>query len=241
MIAKVRNLNRQFPQKYRSNFKNLLVSGCSYVWNNSSECSVTWPYYLRDIAGFEEVYDCSQSGGGPSHVFNSIINEIETNENLDPANTLIIIMWPQLSRVDTIARQDITRPWHSISNYNFNETYGTLSLFLQNDDNSSLSQLCREYHKHVDGSVYENMIKVAALNSYLRDKNFTKVFLSWKSPLSTELIKYLDPIEHLDDFTQLNRMRVPNDGHPTPDAHLRWTREHLIPYLNDKNFIETVK
>jgi hypothetical protein len=146
-------------------------------------------------------------------------------------------MWPELTRIDTIARLEITTPWHYMSNYQYNETYGTLSLFNQTTGSTSLDRLCNEYYKHIDGTVYENLIKVNALNSYLNDKQFNKVFLSWKTPKTNDLVKYLDTVQCLDDWTEEHNMRIPNDGHPTPEAHLQWSRSQLIPYLLEKNLI----
>lgn len=240
MVAKTRNLTKTFLQTHTSRFKNLLVSGCSYVWNNSEEHACTWPYYLRDIVGFQEVYDCSQSGAGPSHVFNSIINEIETNTLINSDNTLIIVMWPELARVDTIAHRRITKPWHSMSNYDFDDLYSTLSLFGNAQGDTSLDRLCQEYHKHVDGTIYENIIKVKALDSYIRDKQFNRVFLSWKNPIDLLLKQYLDFDSYLDNWTEEHNMRIPGDGHPTPDAHLQWTRSQLVPFLTNQKIIQSL-
>ena len=245
MIAKVRNLKSVFSQSHETKFKKLLVSGGSFVWNNSEEHICTWPYYLRDLSGFQEVYDCSQSGAGPGHVFNSIINEIETNSSISPKDTLIILMFSDLSTVDTISTPDITRPWHPMSNYNFNDQFSSLTLFrgpFTNKSNSLLQKLCIDYAKHIDPDAqsYENLLKIKALNSYLRDKGFTKIFLNWKEPESKDLLSYLDKIQCLDDYTQEHDMRIPGDGHPTPDAHLQWTREHLIPYLVNQGLVNEI-
>ena len=248
MTAKIRNLKRQFSQKYKSNFKNLLVSGGSYVWNNSSDCSVTWPYYLRDIAGFEEVYDCSQAGSGITHVFNSVINEIETTKNFNAEDTLVILMLNNFAATDTIATQDITRPWHNTSNYDFNNKFSSLSLFksfknmTKDTSNSSLKKLCIDYAKHIDmdAQIYENLIKMKALRAYLNEKKFTYILLNWKKSHLPEVNNYVAQVEELDNWTERHKMRIPNDGHPTPDAHLKWTQEILIPYLDEKKFIENL-
>jgi hypothetical protein len=245
MIAKVRNLDRQFSQKYKSNFKNLLVSGGSFVHNNSEDCICAWPYYLRDIVGFTEVYDCSQAGSGVTHVFNSVINEIETTKNFNAEDTLVILMLNDFAVTDTIATRDITRPWHNISNYDFNNKFSSLTLFKdmsKETPNSSLKKLCIDYAKQIDmdAQIYENLIKMKALRAYLNEKKFTYILLSWKKSHLPEVADYVAQIEELDTWTERHQMRIPNDGHPSADAHLRWTREILIPYLNEKKFIETL-
>jgi len=245
MVAKIRNLNRSFPQRYKSNFKNLLVSGGSVVYNNSEDHLCSWPYYLRDIGGFAEVYDCAQAGSGITHLFNSIINEIEINKNFNARDTLVILMLNDFAITDTIATQDITRPWHKQSNYDFNDKFSSLTLFkgpFKEKSSSSLEKLCLEYAKHVDmdAQIYENLIKMRALRAYLNEKKFTYVLLSWQKSYLPEVNDYLVQIEELDTWTERHQMRIPNDGHPTPDAHLRWTNEILIPWLDEKKIIETL-
>ena len=84
MTATLRQLPRVFDPVYTSQWQNLLVSGCSYTWNNSMTDICTWPYYLRDLGNFQQVWDCSQGGSGPAHCFNSIINELTINPELTP-------------------------------------------------------------------------------------------------------------------------------------------------------------
>jgi len=245
MVAKIRNINRAFLQKYKSSFKNLLVSGGSVVYNNSDDHICSWPYYLRDIAGFTEVYDCSQAGSGITHVFNSVINEIETNNNLNASDTLIILMLNDFAITDTIATQDITRQWHSQSNYDFNNKFSSLTLFkgpFTEKATGSLKNLCIEYAKHIDmdAQMYENLIKITALRTYLNEKKFTYVLLNWKKSCLPEVNDYVVQIEELDTWTERHQLRIPNDGHPTPDAHLRWTNEILIPYLGKEEIVETL-
>jgi hypothetical protein len=251
MTAKQRNLDRNFDQMCETRFKNLLISGCSYTWNNSEQYVCSWPYYLRDICGFEQVFDCSQSGAGSNHIFNSVINEIETNENIKQDNTLVVVMWSGLTRTDVIASQDITAPWHFMSNYNFNNKFATLSIFNDAQGENLLSTLCQQYKRLVDtdAQIYESMLKIIALESYLKQKQFDFVFTSWMNPrleldrvkcnLSSQVSSLLNNIPYLDEYAIQKNQKEP-DGHPTPDGYLGWTREHLIPYLDSKKYIETL-
>jgi hypothetical protein len=223
----------------------LLVSGCSFTWNNSEEHICSWPYYLRDIAGFDRVFDCSQSGAGSNHIFNSIINEIETNTEVSPEDTLIVIMWSGLTRTDVISTTDITKPWHFMSNYHFDDEFSTLSIFNNVTGNTPLDDLCRQYKRLVgfDAQIYESLLKIIALDAYLKQKDFKYVFLSWKDPdtdtehINSSLVNIvdslLDPVRYLDDYAKSNQLQE-TDGHPTPNGYLRWTREYLIPYLVDR-------
>lgn len=244
MTAKIRKLANQFTTTYTTQFKNLLVSGCSFTYNNSDSIICTWPYYLRDLAGFEQVYDCSQGGAGNNHVFNSIINEIETNPNINTQDTLVIIMWSGLTRTDVIAKQDVTKPEHHMSNYCFDDQYATLSIFNHIDKSTPFDQLCRQYKKLVsaDAQVYESVIKIIALKAYLDQKGFRSIITSWKDPqlelkhttinpsIINSAISTVNAVTYLDSYAISKKFREA-DGHPTPYGHLGWTRNHLLPYL----------
>ena len=248
MTAKIRNLPKQFTSTHNTKFKNLLVSGCSFTFNNSDKDICSWPYYLRDLAGFDEVYDCSQSGAGNNHVFNSIINEIETNSDINTRNTLVIIMYAGLTRTDVIAEQDITRPWHPMSNYCFDDQFATLTLFNSVDDTTPLDQLGRRYKKLVsmDAQIYESLIKIITLKAYLDQKGFKSVITSYKdlqsrlkgTTIGPAIVKSalltIDAVTYLDSYAASMNLQEP-DGHPTPNGYLGWTQEHLLPFLVESN------
>jgi hypothetical protein len=248
MTAKIRKLANQFTSTHTTQFKNLLVSGCSFTYNNSEKHICSWPYYLRDIADFKQVYDCSQSGAGSNHIFNSIINEIETNNDITPDSTLVICMWSGLTRTDTIATRDITKPYHSMSNYDFDDKFSTLSIFNQSQeqDKSPVAEMSRQYKKIVDvnAQIYESCLKIIALDAYLKHTGFTSIHTSWQDPgpdllqLTSgvkDLVKNkFDKIQFLGNYAKKNNLLEPC-GHPTPDGYLAWTRECLVPFLVESN------
>lgn len=248
MTVKTRNIAKIFTSTHQTRFKNLLVSGCSFTYNNREEHSCTWPYYLRDIAQIENVYDASQAGVGNNHIFNSIVYEIETNPDVRPDNTLIIVMWSGLTRTDVIADQEITAPWHKISNYCFDQKFATFTIVNETTDQTVIGDMCKLYKKIIspDAQILESLIKIQALRAYLTAKQFSFVFLSWRNPLpelnqiQTQINLELDNNDYLFEFAEQRHMRIPNDGHPTPDAHLLWTRECLIPLLESKGIVDKI-
>lgn len=216
------------------------------VWNNSEQDLCSWPYYLRDRAGFDEVYDASQSGAGSNHIFNSIVNEVETNPDVSAQKTLIVVMWSNLTRTDVIAPNSVTRPWHHMSNYDFDENFSTLSIFNTTSGSSILDKLCADYKKIIPftAQVYESVLKILALYSYLQNKNFNFIFTTWQDPspeldilkhkdLKKKVLNLLSPIELLLPHASRFNMIGPC-GHPTPDGYLSWTMNCLIPYLCDQ-------
>jgi hypothetical protein len=235
----IRNIAKPFDATYRTTFSNLLVSGCSFTFNNSNQHACSWPYYLRDLCGFREVYDCSQSGAGSNHIFNSIVNEIESNASINNQNTIVIIAWSGLTRTDVIASHDITKSWHFMSNYRFDENYSTLSIFNSVDGNSQLEKLCKLYKTIVDADaqILESAIKIIALKNYLQNKKFNHVFVQYQD-LKAELDclnLQVKPktIDCFDNITPIGNHATELEpcGHPTPNSYLNWTRECLLPHL----------
>lgn len=227
------------------------------TYNNSDVDICSWPYYLRDLGNFETIHNVAQAGAGATHIFNSIINEVEYNEKISPGDTQIIVMWSGLTRTDTISTQDITTPWHgyvsagynestmhdksnSLYTYHFNNQFATLSLFNGARGKTPLDDLCRSYKRYVstDATIYESMLKIKSLKGYLDNKGFNSIFTIMYDP--SEDLKIIDKtIEELDDIPYLLEFAIEEKlieggvtgGHPTPDGYLRWTKEHLIPYL----------
>jgi hypothetical protein len=253
MTAKIRNLLYvpSTPAIGQSDLPNLLVAGCSYTWNNSEEHACTWPYYLVDSLGFNQVYDCSQSGSGPDLTFNSVINEILTCPTIQPDNTMIIVMWSELSRTDVITNLDRDiKNYHNMSLYQLNDFYCNFSIFNDTDSRDTLlDKLSYQYKRLVPFSAqqYQSLLKIIGLSAFLDKMKFKYMFISaW--PVDQEnllknhipkkvidnAINLFDPVMSLDHYAGLHQMRIPNDRHPTPDAHLKWTKEHLVPAIYKK-------
>ena len=256
-MSHTRNISRHLPATHLSRFKNVLVSGCSFTFNPDNNEQQTWPYYLRDLCGFEEVYDTSQSGAGTNHIFNSIINEIELNENINSESTLVVIMWSSLQRTDVIATTDMTKDYHWASNYNFDNTFSTLSIFDQPNESRRgklQEDLCKIYKRVVSptAQIYESILKILALRSYLIEQNFSYVFTNfyypnWEfdlihTPLTKKVKQYFDIEDELTlgNFMRTTNQIIPNDSHPTPECHCQWTQEILIPCLLEKNFVSKI-
>lgn len=237
-----RNLNRAFDATHICKLPNLLVSGCSFTYNNSNEHVCSWPYYLRDLFDFDKVFDCSQSGAGSNHIFNSVINEIENDKYITCENTLVVIAWSGLTRTDVIASSEITKPWHHMSNYDFNDKFSTLSIFNLTKGKTDLDNLCKMYKTYIDveAQILESAFKIIALKNYLENKKMKHVFVQYQD--LTDEINYLEPLvksQTLKCFDNIESIgsyskEFESDGHPTPNGYLAWTKDCLIPHLLNK-------
>ena len=253
MTAKTRALIHvpTMPAMGQSKLSKLLVSGCSYTWNNSEEHACTWPYYLQDALGFQQVLDCSQCGSGPDLAFNSVINEVLINKNISADDTLISVMWSGLERTDVITSfDDKVKDYHPMSLYAFNEQYCNLTLFSNiNDPDDNYSKLAMMYKKTIPfaAQAYQSLLKMIALAALLDHMKFNYVFMTWK-PIDKQYmlenhipeniidiaLSLMVPIKIIDEYADQHDMRIPNDGHPSADCHIHWTKVHLVPGLAEK-------
>jgi len=249
-----RDIPKQFHVERDFGYKNLIVSGCSFTYNNADSVAVTWPYYLRDIGNFDEAYDCSLPGAGNTHIKNSIISCLDTNPHLQGNESLILVCWSGNNRDDHIV--DPT----CLGNYPFEYSYSDgASLALSGgeygqgnlqDDVSVLIDKLRAC-KSKKSRALENYIAIRSLYTYLSYIQTKFVFFEYRDhnlpagDRSFDITKYLEPntkklynsMMHkwsTDIYTYSIRhdMLMPDEFHPSPDAHLNYTREILVPELN---------
>ena len=243
-MAKQRNLKRAFSPTHRSSKENILVSGCSFTYNNSDEHVCSWPYYLKDLCNIKHVYDCSQSAAGSNHIFNSVIHEIESNPDINCNNTTVIIAWSGLTRTDVIADKELTQSYHAVSNYAFNDKFATLCIMnsFSIKDKHFIDEMSAYYKRviNTDAQILESALKIIALKNYLENKNFNFVFAQYQDLTDEIEILHTDIKYKLNNcFDELisigsHSKEFEEDGHPTPDSYLNWTIHALIPYLLNK-------
>jgi hypothetical protein len=251
---KTRNIPKQFLTLTDLGFKNLLVGGCSFTYNNSDQHSCTWPYYLRDLGNFEQVYDCSMPGAGNQHIVNSIIYSIEKHD-IDPSDTLVMILWSGNDRDDYVIDQKQLNGYPYVYAYEPGVCCGiTGGEDLSNVGNTKLDAILqlKSSKSQVARSV-ENYIRVAGLHAYLVAKGFTFFFMEFRDFLLPGRDLNFDPRLHLDQtlgtkFDQMiskpdhnfhkyclyNDLMSEDDFHPSPDGHLSYSRSVLLPWIANK-------
>ncbi len=248
---KTRLIPKQFATETDLGYKNLLVSGCSFTYNNSENSAVTWPYYVKDLAGIDQVYDCSLPGAGNYHISHSVIWALETL-NLNPTDTLVIVMWSGHNRDDTIASKDSTNGFPMTFSYTDSVVSGISGGNHSTGQGNVRSQSLKELNqiKSPQSRTVENYLYVSALYHYLLQKQYKFLFLDYldrsipnrgndfeicdyltddlKSKYN-EMIEY--SVENLYRFSIKHDLLDSDDFHPRPNGHLKWTREHLLPFL----------
>lgn len=246
---KKRNIPKTFQTLHNLNYKNLLVSGCSFTYNNSDEHSATWPYYLRDLGGFENVLDCSMVGAGNQHILNSVLYALES-EKINPQETLVIIQWAGHDRDDYVIAPE------NLNDYPFRYYYSSDSVAgitggegVVNFKDKDTIQKLQVMKNHASRSI-ENFVRIKSLHSYLKTKGFPFIFFEYRDYKLPGRDNNFDPKPYLSkpaekeyrnmmtEFSEnfykhciKNDLLEDDDFHPNPDGHLSFTRNVLLPDL----------
>jgi len=248
---KTRSFPKQFATETDLGYKNLLISGCSFTYNNSENSAVTWPYYLKDLAGIDQVYDCSLPGAGNYHICHSTIWTLETT-NLNPADTLVIVMWSSHNRDDAIISASSVNGFPMTFSYTNSVVSGISGGNHPDSKGNSQTRSIKNMDqiKSIESRTVENYLYVSMLYHYLRQKQYKFLFLDYldrsipnreydfeiRDYLSNDLeLKYNSMIEYtvenLYRFAIKNDLLDTDDFHPSPNGHLSWTKQHLLPFL----------
>jgi hypothetical protein len=234
--------------EYNFGKKNLLVSGCSFTSGIGDMTGKnTWCRYLKSLGSFDTIYDCSWSGAGNTHIKNSIMHMIETNPEIRPDNTTIIVMWSGYDRDDLLIAKDCVVRGHTAYEFNKNVATGYTGGTNGNGnmifDVTSVKKL-----KNLYSRALENYLIVVGLEKYLQSLGFDFVFCEFStggeiSDDNFDPVLYLEPVLK-DRFIKTVRQVVPNIGdwskngglqadryHPNDEHQLSWTKEVLIPFL----------
>lgn len=243
MIFKVRpDIEKQFDTVHNFGMKNLIVSGCSFTYNNHETSATTWPYYLRDLGGFDQVLDCSLPGAGNHHIANSLQWALEV-ESPNPMDSLVVVMWSGCDRDDYICPEENIKPYP----FKFNYSKNIVSAISGGSINDALSSLAQT--KNLDSRAIENYLYINGLWNYLKNLGYPFVFLNFLDGNLPSRTRHFDITKHLptaiknqynsmltkitDPYTWAlkNNLLTDDDFHPSPDGHLDWTQKVLLPKL----------
>jgi hypothetical protein len=246
---------RTFDVERSLGYQNLVVSGCSFTNNFNSQHVHTWPYYLRDLGGFQQIWDGSWCGAGNNHIAKSIITGIEL-EDFDPADTLVIVMWSGYDRDDFLVDPqliDLTAWPQDSYNYTSDVALGITGGLL-GSSNLLVGVENIKKIKSLQSRALENYIMIQSLAGYLASRKYTYLFTEFSSPGTMKDTNF-DPVPYLPQklqqpFATLVRSLSPNLGdwalpelkyyqahkggdgyHPDADQHLSWTRQVLLPSI----------
>ena len=245
------NIEKQVPELTNLGYKNLIVSGCSFTHNSSNEYCVSWPYYLRDMAGFKTVLDTSMPGAGNYHIANSLQWAIE-NDMPDPKESLVIVMWSGNDRDDfIIPRLGFTNGPHKFH-------YSTKSGTAITGGAAGISNLWPELAEKMkrftelktkESRAIENYLIINATKHYLENKGFSYYFLDYidrevpnrtldfsiepylPKPLANSLNDSKLKVENLYVYSLKHEFLSDDDFHPVSEGHYQWVKNCLLPAI----------
>lgn len=231
---KVRSTPKVFDVINDLKYKNLVVGGCSFTYNISDTDSSSWPYYLRDKCGFNNVYDCSVEGAGNYQILTSVMYGLETH-NLIPDETLVVIMWSGYERDSIIV---------PLEQKSINEP-----IYYYNNKIISVNTTRISNKKNKFSRALENYIYVNSLWNYLQNQKYQCIFLNFVDPtipnrghtfnvvdflpnnLKKKFLNMFIDIENFYVYCIKNNQLQQDDFHPTMQGHLDWTHQVLAPSL----------
>jgi hypothetical protein len=250
----VRTIPRTFTPEINFGYSNLLVSGSSFTYNNSNKHVVSWPYYLRDLGGFQQVLDCSCPGAGNKHIHDSIILAIENDLSITPKNTFVAIMWTGYDKDDFIV-DPATVKSHAQDRYQYTDQASLgMTGGLVGSSNLIISVENIKKTKSYHSRAIDSYLSIIGLENYLQAKQFKFVFVECSTPgtkrdTNFEINDYLNSQQsqsiksllrtiqpNLGDYAEKNIANSVDGYHPTADDQLGWTREVLLPYLTTHSY-----
>jgi hypothetical protein len=249
-------------QILESNYKNLLVSGCSFTHNNY-ETPCTWANSFAVWAGMS-ITNLAIPGAGNTHIKNSIILWLEQNKP-NPDDLLILIMWSGVERIDWITGKDQSKfsDQYPFSYDYTNECELTLGgSWWANTPKTHLTKILKEYSKYQcnQSLSLSSWLAMTDLTNYLNQHGYTYYYTAYqnlwhdgyksnqwinygneleKMNLILPMTKWLftEPDKFLGNFTKTHGKLWDDGFHPSREGHEHWATEILVPALIEKNVI----
>lgn len=249
MFHKRKNITADLPVTHDFNIENLVVSGASFTYNNSEQHACTWPYYLKILGNFKKILDCSLPGAGNFHIAHSLQWNLGCWP-VDPDKSLVVVMWSNNTFDDTICALK------HLNQYPFQHYYTELvcTALSGGSDPESYGNVHEQFKKIADikdnySRSIENFLYITGIWAWLKQKGYRAVFLDYSDKTipsrshDIDIKKYLPKMaqseldsiltKHLNlyNFAVKKNLLSDDDYHPHTEGHLCWTKEILIPLL----------
>jgi lysophospholipase L1-like esterase len=242
-------------QTVDSKFKNLVTAGCSFsTVADNSEYSLSWPEYLRDRLGIDNLYSLAQAGAGNRQIAASTQWFLEQHR-LDCNDTLVVVMFSGNDRDDEIV--DI----NCLERPSYRYTDKVAGAITGGQYHASVSNVRQAINfkevvtklKSPESRAVENYLHVIGLWSYLEHRGYQTVytrFLDTKEPsrskdfdikdylpeeLAGRLDTVIDPkLTNIYSWCLRQGLLSNDDFHPAPEGYLSWVDTALIPYITNR-------
>jgi len=186
--------------------QNLVVNGCSFT--QETDYTKSWATFLNNKIKPNSYLNLAQAGAGNKFICDSTITLLET-QNIDPTNTLIIVMWSGVGRKDLhisktwfdylkedypflceewIPTEEVIKYDKELVNNNVHSYYlhsGGLTCW---SEHKETKKIFNELYKTSDAQsdCIENLLFFIQLESYLKQNNYKFVFTNYYNPWSKD-------------------------------------------------------
>lgn len=250
--------------KKEARYKNLVVSGCSFTYNQKVGGPFAWPNILASWYDLT-LHNLSVPGAGNTHISNSVQFYLEQHQELTTDNTLVLVMWSGPGRIDWMTDKTLSR---------FSDIYPATHEYVPGCElvcGGHWWNITKPDHLRgtlIEYSKYQSECSLAAhtwmamnsLSNYLTVKNFEYYYTSFldlskpvmhdmqKSDLFTELAQLKlnfdfsrwisnERDEYLGDFVRKRKLLDDDKFHPSMLGNEAWLTEVLIPKLQNKQLL----
>jgi hypothetical protein len=165
--------------------KNFLANGCSFtehiIHPDSKTC--TWATFLSQQLSTENYINLAKAGAGNDYICNSTINYLE-HHDLDPDDTLVIVMWSGVSRADMLISDDwyeqlkSVQPSRSDGVSNWISSGGIANHWQQRNEIRPIFESYYKITEPVDHCL-KSLRYFIMLESYLKIKGYQFLFTSF--------------------------------------------------------------
>jgi len=225
-------MKKNLPTIAQAPFKRLVTGGCSFSENHNEEYPVSWPYYLADSLGIDQVINVAQGGMGNRYISDSVHWLLEI-EDFDPTDTLVVVMWSGFNRHSYLITDT-----NESNRFKFtNQVQATLG-----DD--------RPDSEGLDARAVQNYLYISNLYHYLHSRGYTGFFVDWldrsipnrsndadivpylPGPLQQRFLTLVDRSpRNFYEYAVWHNQLDSDDFHPSMHAHHGWTTEVLAPWI----------
>lgn len=250
----------------KSRYKHLVVSGCSFTTNEHvpDGSDWNWPNILAKDSGMI-IHNLATAGAGNQHIAKSIMVYLE-RENLPLQETMVMVMWSGVGRVDfTVSAELAPRaqyPWNYFYTPQCRLHQGGHWWHIRQP--GLVDRALIDYTKFQDDytMALDTWTAMTSLGSYLKAcdiRHYFTSFLHYKTnkiyfdavhvDLDTTLNKMglkidyshwlnIEPSDYFGDWCRARGLIVDTDDfHPGKDGPTRWPREVVMPLLQSEGVL----
>lgn len=159
--------------------KNLVVSGCSFTQTPVGHKN--WSVYLRDLIPGVDYVNHARSGGGNNYITDSMIKYL-LEQRPNPRETLVMIMWTGVSRVDFNVSQEY---YDLLTDWNNKETTDHCRYVCSSGIGRAWPALPRslfeEIYKAMDNRALASntLLQIVSLKNFLENHGYVYKFMSY--------------------------------------------------------------